>query len=550
MKTKYIIYLIIIVISVFAFNYSNLYSQPFTIWSKMYNGPANQQDSSVGITVNSAGMVFVTGWSLGSGTNADIVTIRYNPASGDTIWVNRYNSPTNGEDKVTSITCDNNAVYITGWSFTPSRDIITIKYDAVTGSRLWVRTYNGAGNGGDYGFAIAVDASGFVYVTGRSDIGGSQKFTTLKYDSNGNMAAGWPNVYNGFLSTIFDQAQAIKVDAAGNVFVTGKAGSAGTEDFLTLRINPDGTVNWAKKYNGNQNAEDNAVALVLDNTASNVFVGGYGFRLGGVQDYVTIKYSAANGDSLAAATYNGPVSSTDQMTNMAIDNSNNIYVTGFSSGSGTGYDYATIKYNSNLAQQWVQRTTNAGNELPYGIALDNAASNVFVTGSSFLSGQGYDYLTISYSFAGTFNWEKRENGTANTNDYASSIAVFSNDQIYVTGSANFSGSGIVFYTLRYSAISAVEPISNLIPREYNLLQNYPNPFNPATNIRFDLPKSANVKITIYNILGMEVDVLVNEYLKAGQYLTKWHPVNVSSGIYFYTLETNEYKKTQKMIFTK
>ncbi len=527
-------------------------SQPNTIWAKLYNGPANQQDSSVGVSLNSTGMVFVTGWSLGSGTGADIVTIKYNPDTGDTLWVNRYNGVSNLEDKVSAITCDNNAVYVTGWSFIPSRDIVTIKYDAATGNRLWVKTYNGTGNGGDYGFAIAVDPSGNVYVTGRSDVGSGQgqKFTTLKYDAAGNMVSGWPSIYTGPLSTTFDQAQAIKLDPSGNAYITGKSGLAGFEDFLTLKIGASGTVAWVKKFNGTSNNEDNAVALVLDNSFSNVFVAGYGFRFGGVQDYEVLKYNASTGDSVAAATYNGPQGSTDQLTTMTIDNANNVFVTGFSSGVSTAYDYATIKYNSSLQQQWVQRTTNSGNDLPFYIAVDNASGNLYVTGSSQGTGTGYDYLTISYNNAGTLNWEKRENGSASSNDYASGIAVQDSDRIYVTGSANFSGTGIAFYTLRYSKISAINPVSGIIPSSFQLRQNYPNPFNPSTSIRFDIPNSSSVRVSVYDVMGREIENLVNEQLKAGEYMVKWDAARFASGIYFYSIAADGYQTTKKMILMK
>ncbi len=529
-----------------------LQSQPNTIWAKAYNGPAVQQDSSVGVSINSAGMVFVTGWSIGSGTGADIVTIRYNPDNGDTLWVNRYNGLSSLEDKVSAITCDNNAVYVTGWSFVPSRDIVTIKYDAATGNRLWVKTYNGTGNGGDYGFALAVDPSGNVYVTGRSDVGGGigQKFTTLKYDAAGNMVSGWPSVYSGPLSTTFDQSQAIKLDPTANVYITGKSGLAGLEDFLTIKIDASGIVAWAKKYNGTSNNEDNAVALVLDNSSSNVFVAGYGFRFGGVQDYVVIKYNASTGDSVAAATYNGPLGSTDQLTTMAIDNANNIFVTGYSSGAATSYDFATIKYNSSLQQQWVQRTTNSGNDLPFYIAVDNASGYLYVTGSSQGTGTGYDYLTISYSSTGTMNWEKRENGSASSNDYASGVAVQDSDRIYVTGSANFSGTGIAFYTLRYSKISAINPVSGVIPSSFQLKQNYPNPFNPSTSIRFDIPNASFVRVSVYDVMGRELENLVNEQLKAGEYMVKWDAARFASGIYFYSIAADGYQTTKKMMLIK
>jgi len=550
MKKTYSL-LFIIAVSCFYFNQPGLYSQPTTVWAKVYNGPLNQQDSSVGLSVNPSGDVFVTGWSIGSGTASDIVTIKYNPSNGDTVWVNRYNN-SNLDDKVSAITSDNSAVYVTGWSFTPSRDIVTIKYDAATGTRLWVKTYNGTGNGGDYGFAIAVDGSGNVYVTGRSDVGGAQKFTTIKYDAAGNVVSGWPCVYTGGLSNTFDQAQAIKVDGSGSAYVTGKSGTgvAGNDNYLTLKINSNGTVAWAKRYAGDQNNDDNAVALVLDNSAANVFVGGYSFRFGGNQDYFTIKYSAATGDSLASVAYNGPSASIDVITCMTTDNNDNIYVTGYSTAPGTGFDYATIKYNSSLVQQWVQRTTNSGSDFPFSIAVDNASSHVFVTGSSVGSGTGYDYLTISYSFGGAFNWEKRENSSSSGNDYASGIAVQDTDRIYVTGSANFSGTGIAFYTLRYSTFNAIEPISTIIPQSFQLKQNYPNPFNPVTNIRFDVPRSSFVKVSVFDVMGREVENLVNEQLMAGEYLVKWDAVKYSSGIYFYSIATDGYQSTKKMILTK
>lgn len=536
------------VLFILSFLRISAYAQPDIVWAKIYSGPSNLQDSSVSIVTNASGMVFVTGWSLTTTTNADIVTIRYNPNTGDSIWVSRYVGT--GEDKVTALTADNNAVYVTGWSFTPSRDIITIKYNATTGAQMWVKTYNGTGNGGDYGFAIAVDVSGNVYVAGRSDIGGSQKYTILKYDASGNMATGWPYVYTGTLSTAFDEARAIRVDAAGNVYVTGRSGSAGSEDYLTLKLNSSGALQWTKKYNGTSNGEDVATAMVLDNTEANVFVGGYSFRIGGVQDYVTIKYSASTGDSLAAAIYN-PNANIDILTAMTRDNSNNIYVTGFSFASSTGFDYATIKYNPNLVQQWVARTTNSGSDFPYSISINQAASILVVTGASIGSGTQYDYLTISYDInTGAQRWQRRENGGTSTNDYASAVVASDTERVYVTGSATFGASGVSYYTLRYSKISGVLQISSEIPEEFSLYQNFPNPFNPYTSIRFDLPVSSHVKLSVFDIMGREITILVNEPLEVGKYDTQWDATGYPSGVYFYRIVTSDQIVTKKMILNK
>jgi len=148
------------------------------------------------------------------------------------------------------------------------------------------------------------------------------------------------------------------------------------------------------------------------------------------------------------------------------------------------------------------------------------------------------------------NWEKRENSSTSGNDYASGIAVQDSDRIYVTGSANFSGTGIAFYTLRYSKIMAIDPISSNIPASFKLDQNYPNPFNPVTSIRFDVPKSSFVKISVYDVMGREVENLVNQQLKAGEYLAAWDAARYSSGVYFYSIAADGYQITKKMILAK
>lgn len=526
------------------------YSQntPCTIWSRLYNGPANLQDSSVAMCVNPSGFVYVTGWSLAAANNADIVTIRYNPDTGDTVWVRRYTG-LGAEDKPQAITCDNNAVYVTGWTFNgANRNVITIKYDAASGNQLWAVTYNGTGNGGDYGFSIAVDGSGNVYVAGRTDVGGQQKYLVLKYDASGNTAASFPFVYSGAQSTTFDQAQSVKVDGSGNIYVTGKSGTAGTENWMTIKVSSGAIEQWVKKYNGTQNTEDNALFALLDNSGANLYVAGYTFTTGQQQNYMVIRYNTSNGDSTAAFMYNGPASSTDQITSATIDNSNNVYVTGFSSASGSALDFATIKLNASLSQQWLARSSGATNEQPTSLSVDNASSFVYVTGSVF-SGN-YDYLTIGYRNDGSVYWQKTETGTGSANDFASFVVAADSTRIFVTGSANFSATGIAFYTLRYTACTGIEPISNIVPQKFALLQNYPNPFNPSTTIRFDIAKSGFVKIAVYDITGKQIEVLGAEQLRAGEYEVKWNAANYSSGIYFYSIVTDNFVETKKMILTK
>lgn len=87
-----------------------------------------------------------------------------------------------------------------------------------------------------------------------------------------------------------------------------------------------------------------------------------------------------------------------------------------------------------------------------------------------------------------------------------------------------------------------------VPTKYQLVQNYPNPFNPSTTIQFTLSKSCRVKCAVYNTLGEQVAVLINGNKQAGSHTLHWKPTNLSSGVYFYTLTTEEFSDTKKMIY--
>lgn len=96
----------------------------------------------------------------------------------------------------------------------------------------------------------------------------------------------------------------------------------------------------------------------------------------------------------------------------------------------------------------------------------------------------------------------------------------------------------------------INNISVEIPKEYALMQNYPNPFNPTTNIRFDLPKNSFVTLTVFDMLGREVSVLLNKNLQAGGYVMDFNASELPSGIYFYKLQAGDFTSIKKMTLIK
>ncbi len=97
---------------------------------------------------------------------------------------------------------------------------------------------------------------------------------------------------------------------------------------------------------------------------------------------------------------------------------------------------------------------------------------------------------------------------------------------------------------------AIESGKTQIPTTYAINQNYPNPFNPTTTIIYSLPKIIKVNLKVYNLLGQEVAILVNEEMSIGTHSVTWNAQNVPSGIYFYKITAGEFSKIKKMILIK
>jgi uncharacterized delta-60 repeat protein len=367
------------------------------IWKKTYNGPATGPDQASAITLDAKGNVYVTGTSHGGGaTGGDYATVKYDE-DGNTRWEKRYNGPGNFTDQATAVAVDDEGnVYVTGasWGSGTFSDYATIKYDK-NGNFKWLKRYNGPGNTFDEATAIAVDKAGNVYVTGQSDGGGTlDDYTTIKYDANGNEL--WVKRYNG-PGNSNDDATALVLDAFGNIYVTGASGGIGTAaDYATIRYNAAGVQQWVARYT--TSLSDDARDIAVD-AAGNVFVTGRSGNNGSLDDFATVKYNAA-GMQQWAVRYDA-ANSADGANALALDAQGNVYVTGDSRLNNNAFeDYATVKYNAAGVQQWVARYTGPGNntDVPTDIGLDSKG-NVYVTGRSTGNGSSFDYVTIKYEQA-------------------------------------------------------------------------------------------------------------------------------------------------------
>ena len=115
------------------------------------------------------------------------------------------------------------------------------------------------------------------------------------------------------------------------------------------------------------------------------------------------------------------------------------------------------------------------------------------------------------------------------------------------GNSTYYNTGGIYYN---PVVMSIINISAEIPEIFSLSQNYPNPFNPVTMIKFALPKASFVTLKVYDMLGREVAELVNGTKSAGQYIVDFDASSLTSGIYFYRLETNGFVDVKRMVVLK
>ncbi|MBI5774611.1 MAG: SBBP repeat-containing protein [Verrucomicrobia bacterium] len=418
------------------------------VWTNLFDEPPISRSQANAIAVDQNGNAIVTGYSTNSGSGNDYVTIKYSGA-GVPLWTNRFNGPGNSDDVPSAIAVDGiGNVFVTGYSRNgTNNDYATVAYSS-EGAPLWTNYYNGPRNRDDLAYAVAVDGSGDVFVTGQS--GGTAStaynndYATIKYSGAGVPL--WTNLYDGNNNDI---AHAIAVDANGNAFVTG----FGSSECATVAYSGVGVPLWTNRFSGLGNGSDGGRAITVDR-GGNVFVTGYSYATNGHTDYVTVAYSEA-GVPLWTNYFNGPEDNDDNSaTAVAVDKNGNVFVTGFSGIVFGTLDYVTVAYSSAGVPLWTNRYNGPGNSIDWlpAMAVDGYG-NVFVTGTSVGSGSGPDFATVAYSSAGVPLWTNRYNELTSNGDSATAMAIDQIGNVFVTGSSASSETNVkIIVTIKYAAM--------------------------------------------------------------------------------------------------
>jgi hypothetical protein len=413
-------------------------------WVATYTEKNTTESAPSAIDANNN--VYVTGYTIPGSTGKDITTVKYDP-SGNVLWKRFYDN-IGGTDDSHDIKIDAAGnVYVIGESdgTGTGRDFVIIKYDA-NGNLLWVKRFNGAGNSTDVATEADIDAAGNIYVTGKSiGTGANFDYVTLKFNSAGTQL--WSKSFNG-TGNGDDIPSAIGVGSGNQVFITGTSKTtANGNDIVTLSLNTNnGAQTWVKNINGTANGNDIAGSLHINGT--DVEVCGVEINNTTLADYVITKYKGNNGSILWNATYDG-YGANDGASSLIVDASGNTAVTGISF-NGTSVEYHTLLYNNAGVFQWVQK--NAINLTSYNvvpkIAVDPLVNHFYICGEKGINNT--DICVYQVTPGGNKTWEETYNGSANGKDVAVDFVVNSQAVIYVLGFAQNLNVKFDYTTIRIS----------------------------------------------------------------------------------------------------
>jgi uncharacterized delta-60 repeat protein len=431
-------------------------------WVRRIDGPIHGNDHAHYIKIDSAGNVLVTGWIEVATGNEDCHTVKYSP-QGDLLWENTYAGSPTGTDYGYALAVDQDGnSYVAGFGNgdNPATfDIFVLKYDA-DGNSLWTQRWTSPiTNYSAYAYSIALDNQGNVFTTGfMSDGLTDGEFITLKFNSSG--ALQWATPYNGSPNSI-DYANHIVIDNDGNSYITGWSGGTNNlYDFTTIKYDPDGKELWVRRYNGTADDNDYAYWVALD-PSGNVYVTGQSVETGSDNDITTIKYSP-NGDVLWTQHYNGPGNGFDAGQSIAVDADGNAYITG-NHTTATGLECVTLKYSAAGDLLWTASYNgpDASGGVFISIALDNSA-NAYVSGFVF-SGGATDFATVKYGPDGIEQWAQLYDGPGHSYDGTYAIAVDNNHNVAVAGYSTGNGTNYDYTTIKYSQSGTPTPTPTVTP---------------------------------------------------------------------------------------
>lgn len=482
--------LLLLFIAFLFFQFSLLAQAPDTSWTRKFGGGMGRS-----VQQTSDGGYIITGSTkfLSAGDN-DLWLIKTD-SLGNILWTKTYGGSESDVGYSIQQTTDGGYI-ITGitQSFGAGENDIWLIKTNNSGDTLWTKTIGGSNN--DVGNSVQQTNDGGYIIAGSmySSVNNGYDVWLIKTDSLGDTL--WTKTYGG---GEFDFGYSTQQTEDGGYIITGNTYSYGFGDLNVwlIKTNDSGDTLWTKWYGG----------LSVD--------GGF-----------SVRQTTDGGYIIAGYTYLS------------------------SAGGGDVYLIKTDAFGDTL---WTKTLGGSYPEMETGFSVQQTTDGGYIiTGDVQYPSWQSALLLIKTNAIGDTLWTKKVGEMSNGNTGYDVKQTIDGGYI-VTGETNYYIN--LFYTDLYlvkigsDATSAV-PVTTTYPFDFSLQQNFPNPFNSSTKIKYLVPKSSNLVIKVLDILGKEIETLVNEEKPPGTYEITWYADNLPSGVYFYQLRVGSFIETKKMVLLK
>lgn len=327
-------------------------------------------------------------------------------------------------------------------------DILTLKLKN-NGDTLWTATYEGSAGENDYGIQLATTSSGDIVIIGAvQTTSGGYDYAIIRYDGATGSKI-WEYMWDG-AGNGMDIPASLIIDGSDNIYVTGgsqsPALSGGMSDYGVVKLSSGGSLTWASYYD-NANLHDAATSISFQ--GSKIAVTGASADSTGAWDIATVRYNAVTGSEETVYRTNIDSVTITEAYSMVNDDENSLYITGYSESAGD-QEIQTIKLDSLLDLVWIENYDTDHNDIGRDIALDDSG-NVYVTGYSDLGENKWKAVTIKYDMDGNEVWS-RKFGRIETAKGAKSYEIECSDSghVYITGSKIINDSISYYFFNQYS----------------------------------------------------------------------------------------------------
>ncbi len=455
----------------------------------------------------------------------------------DTLWTRTYGG-INGDNGYSVQQTSDGGFIIVGTTSSygaGSSDIYLIRTDS-DGDTLWTRTYGG--DSAEVGFSIQqTNDNGFVIV-GSTKTASAESCYLIRTNSNGDTL--WTKMYGGSSSIEYiEQATSVQQTSDGGFILIG----AHLSDVYLIRTDAIGDTLWTKMYGGNSFEFGTTIRQTTD---EGFIIAGYTYStLFGDLDVYLIRTNS-NGDTLWTRTYGGIGDDAGKSVHQTTDGG--FIITGITdSFTDTIGDVYLIRTDSRGDTLWTE--TYGGNDFGIGSSVQQMSDGGFIIGGttfSFNAGN-YDVYLIRTNKGGDTLWTKTFGGTGD--DGAESVQITEDGGFIITGETGSFGDTLGdVYLIRMDkeTVGIKEDNPNGFHKLNNFIVSGDNK-NNLISIHYSIQYPSSVKLSMYNISGQLVKTLLEEHKSRGEYSEQFKTDNISSGVYYFSLEAEESRYTRKSV---